>query len=445
MLIRVGACVGLLFCDALFASASRYRVLPLGNLRLEVPAAWSLVQMATSGDQQVFSLRKGEESITVFYRPQTGLRIDQFIASDAARLSSITEPSVTSVPWSRSTTSKKANVSAAPTVFVNHFLVENQGATYHGFSRASSAEAASRNADEILNAVSFVLPLAFKPFSLTDASYTGKKFYLGWGAAASSDPANMQNEVKYDVLHTNAIFTTDLGGNYADNKLIGFSNATAKAIRQQWQQIGRAMDSEDMYLQYSSGHGSETGLGVGVSYEEIRDNALAYPAKEVVILIMACHSGALVDSFNKVKSKWQDWSKSGRSLLVMASSDAYTNSEVGPGKDPSEPNGPSGSAGSAFGHAVWKALTGSADGFSDGVVDGYISLGELRDYARYRTKQVGGHTPVDTGTYLPYVIMNRVPSASYLAHLRGGTDGLSDAQIEEAIAKLDRDLSLDNK
>jgi hypothetical protein len=115
------------------------------------------------------------------------------------------------------------------------------------------------------------------------------------------------------------------------------------------------------------------------------------------------------------------------------------------GTDPSETNGPTGSAGSALGHSVWKALTGSADRISDGVVDGDISLGEIRDYARFRTKQVGGHTPVDTGSYLPYGIMNRVPTASYLAQFKGSTDGLSDAQIEEAVLKLDQDLAVTPK
>ncbi len=67
------------------------------------------------------------------------------------------------------------------------------------------------------------------------------------------------------------------------------------------------MTADDMFVQYSSGHGSTSGLGVGVTYEEIRDNALAYPAKEIIIFIMACHSGGLVQSFNDKKDTWQNW------------------------------------------------------------------------------------------------------------------------------------------
>ncbi len=89
-----------------------------------------------------------------------------------------------------------------------------------------------------------------------------------------------------------------------------------------------------------------------------------------------------------------------RSLMVMSSSTVAENSSTGPGTDPDQPNSPNGSAGSAFGHALWKALIGYSDGALDGVKDGFLSLGEIREFTITKTKQVGGHTPDYTGVRL---------------------------------------------
>jgi hypothetical protein len=81
---------------------------------------------------------------------------------------------------------------------------------------------------------------------------------------------------------------------------------------------------------------------------------------------------------------------------------------------PDEPNGPEGSAGSAYGHSLWKALIGYSDGYNDGVKDGFISIDEILNFTIWKTQQVGGHTPVYTGSYNPALIMNRVPPKSWL-------------------------------
>jgi hypothetical protein len=277
--------------------------------------------------------------------------------------------------------------------------------------------------------------------SLTDSEFAGKKFYFGWGAAGWNDPSSMHNEVKYDVFHTHDIFTEQVGGSYLGTKETG-SHINRTLITDEWSRIGREMTDEDMYVQYSSGHGYSSGLAVGVSYDEIRDNALAYPAKEVVIFTMACKSGGLVDSFNRASDQWSDWRDQGRNLFVLASSRTWENSSTGPGSDEDEPGGPYGSAGSAFGHALWKSLIGYADGYTDGVKDGYVSLEEILEYSIYKTQRVGGHTPVYTGTYNPYLIMNRVPSADFLASLEGSTEGLSEEEIAAKIQSFDRAMRI---
>lgn len=71
--------------------------------------------------------------------------------------------------------------------------------------------------------------------SLTGPDFSGQKYYLGWGAAGPSDPSMMQNEVKYDVLHTHDIFTKDLGGSYIETKYTSYKDATLSNIKASWQ------------------------------------------------------------------------------------------------------------------------------------------------------------------------------------------------------------------
>lgn len=166
------------------------------------------------------------------------------------------------------------------------------------------------------------------------------------------------------------------------------------------------------------------------------------PAKEVVIFIMACYSGNLIDSFNAKKSVWNNWQAQGRTLMVMASSQDNEESSTGPGTDPDEPNGPDGSAGSAFGYSLWKALIGYADGYVDGVKDGFISLEEIRDFAKAKAQQVGGQTPVSTGAYNGTLVMNRVPPKSWVDAMEKAARSQSHLSIEQQIRNLNRELSI---
>jgi hypothetical protein len=285
-----------------------------------------------------------------------------------------------------------------------------------------------------------VVPQASVIKSLSGDGFEGKKFYFGWGAAASGDPTMMHNEVKFDVLHTHDIFTAEVGGSYQGIKEIG-TGVNRSKITSRWGEVGSQMGSDDMFVQYSSGHGFETGLAVGVSYDDIRNNALAYPAKEIIIFTMACKSGGLVDSFNRRRSDWQSWNSTGRQLLVMSSSKTTENSSTGPGRDPEEPNGASGSAGSAYGHALWKALIGYSDGYIDGVKDGYLTLDEIVEFTKWKTIQVGGHYPTVTGSYSGSLIMNRVPSRAFIESLGYTSEGMTDEEIREQIERYDMELA----
>lgn len=266
--------------------------------------------------------------------------------------------------------------------------------------------------------------------SLTDSDYTGQKYYFGFGENESRP--NMANEIKYDILHTHGIFTKNIGGDYIGKTLI-HDEAFGSSVKAGWAEIKKKMKEGDMYVQYSSGHGYQGGLALGVKHSEIRDNALSLPAKEVIIFTMACYSGTLVDSFNQKKSEWENWPSKGKTLLVMASSQSDELSQTGPGTDADEPNGEEGTAGSAYGHALWKALIGYSDGFIDGVKDDFITLGEIVEYTKWKTIRVGGHTPSITGAYNPNLIMNRVPPKAYIESLVGGTQGMSDDEVRKEV------------
>ncbi len=257
--------------------------------------------------------------------------------------------------------------------------------------------------------------------SITDPDYNGIKHYFGWGEYLTGF---MGNETKYDVQHTHSLFTSGLGGDYQGRKLTGHE-FNQEDIHREWNTVRDTFKSDDMYVQYSSGHGSDDGLAVGVSYDEMRDYALSLNARETVIFTMACYSGNLVDSFKAKKNEWENHRAEGRTLFVMASSESDDTSSTGPGRDPDEPNGPNGSAGSAFGHALWKALIGYADRKGPGMTgnaDGKISLEEIINFTVKKTQQVGGHTPVHTGSYDPALVIAKVPSPAQLEALLGATD-----------------------
>lgn len=288
--------------------------------------------------------------------------------------------------------------------------------------------------------------------SLTGAQFSGKKYYIGWGAAGEGDPQNMHNEVRYDVLHTHNIFTAGLGGQYEGAKLID-GTGDSQSVKGAWEGVRAKMTPNDMYVQYSSGHGFQQGLGIGLMYAEIADYVLSLPGKELVVFMMACHSGGLVNEFESRKSRWQDFAAQGKTLLVMTSSSVDELSKTGPGTDAAE-QGPAGSAGSAFGHALWKTLSGHGDGYLDGVKDGFLSLGEIAAFTSDRTKEIGGHLPVYTGAYHSSLIMNASSGGTSplgssnqgrKSSFGAGTDELSDDEIRARVRRLDDSLDARSK
>jgi hypothetical protein len=396
------------------------------SLLLTLGADWRVEQQAQDQDLKILGFRNQNRYVSFFVSP-TFRNLREWVGAEATVIQT-QFASFNQVPWELIEVSYKGKRTLL-------FSSELKGIQYFGYSHDANSERAQKNVELFLKGISL---RTASLESLTGPDFTGKKYYVGFGDHLSGF---MGNEVKYDIAHTHDIFTHEIGGGYIGSKING-SGMGFKQLNEKWKDLKSVMTEKDMYVQYSSGHGSFTGLAFGPSYNQIRDNALSYPAKEIIIFTMSCYSGNLVDSFDKKKDVWQNWQNEGRTLLVMSSSRAGETSSTGPITDPEEPNGPSGSAGSAFGHALWKALIGHADGEIDGVKDNYLSLAEIREYTKKKTEDVGGHTPVTTGSYNEELIMVKVPPKEFLESLEGGTDGLSDSEIMERVQLLNDEWRL---
>lgn len=424
----------------LFSTQSVFaKTIQLQEMRVSIPTGWNVTQEARDQETLFVSLEKGSSLISLYARPESLGEMQNWLSAENEVLSDALPNCLpkTDFKWNFLRALKRAKNPTEKTYYVTAFKTELSGVTYFGYHR-SEMDDGGDEAGLFVQGISR-LPNTSSTRSLTGPDYTGKKYYFGF-ADAHPGSQQMVNEVKYDIQHTHDIFTRELGGGYIGEKIFG--DYMPQTLLAHWASLRNKMTSGDMYVQYSSGHGLEGGLGlaVGLKYTTIRDNVLSLPAKELIVFMMACESGYLVNAFNEKKQVWKDWPSQGRTLMVMTSSAAGVNSYGGPGWDPQEPNGPLGSAGSAFGHALWKALIGYADGAVDGIKDGFISLGEIRDYTTRKTQQIGKHTPVVTGAYAASLIMNRVPPKAWLARLENTTEGLSDEQIMEKIRALDQSM-----
>jgi len=410
-------CLGLVLSSLSFSAPLRVQ-----DLVFELPENWKLRQETQSDGLELLGFENHQNYLQVYVVPSSNKELLPRLDFSRAKVKA-------SEVWNNS----KPLVWKVQEVVFQQEITQVASTHWKNFELVllfKSGSPSRRDAfREILKGIS---PLSDSR-SLTGPDFSGRKFYLGFGDYLSGF---MGNEVKYDIAHTHDVFTSDAGGDYEGVKIHG-SQVGKEELVEEWQALKKVMTDKDMYVQYSSGHGSKTGLSFGPSYREIRDNALAYPAKEIIIFIMSCYSGNLVEAFNQKKTEWENWAKEGRTLMVMASSRPSETSSTGPGVDPEEAGGPAGSAGSAFGHSLWKALIGHADGETDGIKDGYLTLAEIRDFTRKRTQQLGGHTPITTGSYNENLLMAKVPSQAWVQKTDQETGGMTDAQIIEKINELD--------
>lgn len=253
------------------------------------------------------------------------------------------------------------------------------------------------------------------------------KFFFGFREIL--DDPEMNNETYADNRHIKDMALDANGGGYKANPafkegfLETYNGQGSQQIAAEYNRIINSVKPGDMFLQMSSGHGYEGGaraggLAVGATHEEIKTYALKMldkGAQEVVIFMMACNSGGIVDAFSAADlSRYE-----GKTIFVMASSAADVNSSTGDmSVDPTI--GGQGSTGSAFGNSLWKALQGAADINKDGV----ITLQEIIDYVVPATENLGGHKPQYLGGHfkgeLPIKCLADNPKAATNPYCRVG-------------------------
>ncbi len=203
---------------------------------------------------------------------------------------------------------------------------------------------------------------------------------------------------------------------------------TRKRILDELEALRRDLGSNDTVVIYSHTHGVKSrgsrpgglpldepdpakGRPMLLDWREYADRLLHLPARTVVVLTMACHSGGLVTFLNEnedARRQWQSRRDQGRDLLVLTSQNDHSLSN---------PRRIDGRLINPFTHAVIEAFGGKADGFGSTMHDGRISLGELAGYvleeARRHTApgdKANDPDPQMTGALSPDAILGGLKS-----------------------------------
>lgn len=173
---------------------------------------------------------------------------------------------------------------------------------------------------------------------------------------------------------------------------------TRKRILDELDALRRDLGSNDTVVIYSHTHGVKSrgarpggllldvpdpakGRPVLLDWREYADRLLQLPARTVVVLTMACHSGGLVKCLNEdedARRLWQSRRDQGRDFLVLTSQNDHSLSN---------PRRIDGRFINPFTHALIEALGGKADGFGSTKRDGRVSLGELAGYVPVETRR----------------------------------------------------------
>lgn len=200
---------------------------------------------------------------------------------------------------------------------------------------------------------------------------------------------------------------------------------TGEIFRMRLEALAATAGPDDTVVIYTHSHGRQNGFeaeqplgGIVVDlpvrrpehagtllWDEYADLLLAIPARNVVVLTMACFAGGLVEHLESeaVAPRWRERrSKEGRNLVVLTSQNAELKSE---------PIGKDGVLVNPFTLAVARGLAGAADGFAlvegaaapPGAKDGTISIGELVDFVLDETEHTRSDLPSRPNTAKPCV------------------------------------------
>lgn len=254
-----------------------------------------------------------------------------------------------------------------------------------------------------------------------------KTYFLVVGKARVADPARQQEIARVAVRNVveasrkshqdividalaESVMTKD---QFRQGKVK--EKVTGKIFKEHLSRLIATATPQDTVVIYTHGHGRKDGFeksqplgGIAMDlpirrlehkgtilWDEYTDLILDIPAKNVVVLTMACFSGGLVEHLNspKVRKRWEHrHQKEGRNLIVLTSQC----------KDkPSSPIAKNSKVINPFTYAVTKMLAGEACGFklkhgkpvSYSKKDDKLTVGELIDFTLYTTEHTLSERP----------------------------------------------------
>lgn len=239
----------------------------------------------------------------------------------------------------------------------------------------------------------------------SDAGEAARVLFLGVSKSKIEDSEQQQQRGHDAVRRVSDAFET--AGVSSKTLLQESVPATADALLVDEQRVRTALAKlatdlrpEDTVIIYTHTHGLQSksqtepgGLVVTepttfsgprdwLDWREFIDDLLALPAKNVVVLTMACFSGGLVTYLQDpaVKARWEQRRAKGRNFVVLTSQNDHALSN--PRKIAGETINP-------FTYELLAALSGAADGHGDqgAAVDGQLTLGELSSYLLSETRR----------------------------------------------------------
>jgi hypothetical protein len=263
----------------------------------------------------------------------------------------------------------------------------------------------------------------------------GQRVFFGFSRTMSDEPLPMQQR-GYDAVQLvsarleSAGFETHLLQSPLPNTDGSPQPVTRKSVLEQLDALCETLQADDTLIIYSHTHGLKTrngragGLLLGrntpsergiLSWPDYAEALLRLPAKTVVVLTMACHSGELTDwlkSNDEAQRLLKERREKGRNFLVLTSQKAGALSNPRPIE---------GQIINPFTYAAAKAFEGAADGYRSGEPTGQpdseLTLGELSAFILNETAK---HTrgpdaendpdPQTAGSFNPQAVPVRLPS-----------------------------------
>ena len=191
---------------------------------------------------------------------------------------------------------------------------------------------------------------------------------------------SLGGETKGDANAISTYFGPVQGGGYtgfpAANGVVGIRAGQSETIQNYLAQLLTATQAGDKILLSTQGHGSPTGLQIGMSHQDFvsfTQQALYKGALEVTIMVMACYSGGLVNAFDQTKLNLKDYQR----VVVMTSSTVDQESSSYDGKH------------SAFGQAVANVFQQLISAPTS-----VMTLNAFWSQVKSQTQELGGHDPV---------------------------------------------------